>query len=72
MARFAPLYVRPAYGRTYATSAGMLASWYDGKDFKIIAGPYCSIRDLPLLREEYDRVILEQNQPYLHVEVLLG
>ena len=41
-----PLYLKPAYGRTYATAADMVKDWNDGKDFLIYGGgPYCSIRD---------------------------
>lgn len=44
----------PAYGRVYATMDVMLKDWEDGKDFKVRGGgPYCSIRDTPLLLETY-------------------
>lgn len=36
------LYAAPAYGRTYANAADVLHDWNDGKDFKIIHGPYVS------------------------------
>lgn len=35
----------PAYGRDYATTEACQADWISGKDFKILDGPYCSIRD---------------------------
>lgn len=35
----------PAYGRQYLNSAAALQDWKAGKDFKILGGPYCSIRD---------------------------
>jgi hypothetical protein len=41
----------PAYGRTYASAAEMRAGWESGQDFKIKAGPYCSIRDLDKLQQ---------------------
>lgn len=41
-----PLILFPAYGRTYRNTAEMAADWNAGKDFRIIGGPYCSIRDL--------------------------
>lgn len=41
----------PAYGRTYSDPKVMMQDWEDGKDFKIVGGPYCSIRDLNLMRE---------------------
>lgn len=34
-----------AYGRTYNNWMQACADWYEGKDFKIEGGPYCSIRD---------------------------
>ena len=38
------LHVIPAYGRTYATPELAVQDWLDGKDFKILNGPYLSIR----------------------------
>lgn len=46
----------PAYGRSYSTKKAVLADWLAGKDFKIEAGPYTSIRDLDALREEYIQI----------------
>lgn len=43
----------PAYGRTYKTEADMLQGWKDGKDFMVWNGPYCSIRDVELMKKEY-------------------
>lgn len=40
-----------AYGRTYDNWLQANADWYEGKDFKIMDGPYCSIRDIEALRE---------------------
>lgn len=41
------LFVIPAYGRRYDDKAILLADWNDGKDFKILNGPYISIREVP-------------------------
>lgn len=41
-----PVVVVPAYGRKYKTSAEAVEAWKSGKDFKIVNGPYCSVRDL--------------------------
>lgn len=46
------LIVVPAYGRKYYSAAVALQDWKDGKDFRILSGPYCSIRDSALLRRE--------------------
>lgn len=44
-----PVVVVPAYGRKYLTSEAARQDWKAGKDFKIVNGPYCSIRDLERL-----------------------
>jgi len=49
------LELRGAYGRKT-----VMADWHSGKDFKIVCGPYCSIRDLRGMAEEFD--ILEFTQ----------
>mgnify|MGYP000344833981 CR=1 FL=1 len=48
----------PAYGRTYKTEAAVLKDWNSGLDFKIARGPYVSIRDIKILREEYLEVLI--------------
>ena len=40
-----------AYGRSYDNWLQANADWYDGKDFKIENGPYCSIRDVEALKD---------------------
>lgn len=40
-----PLVLTPAYGRKYSTEDSMIEDFNLGKDFKILSGPYCSIRD---------------------------
>lgn len=37
--------VMAAYGRRYASFFEALRDWNAGKDFKIVGGPYISIRD---------------------------
>jgi hypothetical protein len=52
----------PAYGRTYKTTNEMEQDWNDGKDFKIRGGgPYCSIRDIHLMKGEYTLIRLYPN-----------
>lgn len=43
------MYIRPAYGRLYGDEEAVRAAWNEGKDFKIINGPYLSIRDVDKL-----------------------
>lgn len=48
----------PAYGRKYSTQAAALADWKEGKDFKIAGGPYCSIRDLSAMQEQFGTIAM--------------
>ena len=36
---------KPAYGRKYESQADAMKDWENGKDFKLIEGPYFSKRD---------------------------
>ena len=47
-----------AYGRVYTSIDAMLHDWLNGKDFKILNGPYCSIRDIHHMIQIYDAVEL--------------
>lgn len=44
-----PLVIMPAYGRNYKNREEVVEAWKSGKDFKVVGGPYCSIRDLAKL-----------------------
>ena len=51
------LALRGAYGRQYSSADEVRADWNDGKDFKIVGGPYCSIRDIESLKNiGYERI----------------
>lgn len=39
------LILLPAYGRNYQSPEACKADWEAGKDFLIMDGPYCSVRD---------------------------
>ena len=39
----------PAYGAVYKSDAAVILALLQGKDFKTVAGQYCSIRDLVCL-----------------------
>lgn len=47
------LFVLPAYGRRYQTEEALRKDWEEGKDFKIVSGPYLSIRDQDKIKEIY-------------------
>lgn len=49
----------PAYGRQYKTSQEAKADWNAGKDFKIVNGPYLSIRDIDYIKDNYTSVWLD-------------
>jgi hypothetical protein len=55
----------PAYGRTYNTEADAIQSWCDGKDWGHYSGPYCSIRDMDIIKQTgYTRIVLRWNYKY--------
>jgi hypothetical protein len=59
------LYLIPAYGRSYTTSELAMQDWKAGKDFQIVKGPYCSIRDLKQMQKEITNKIYIVNGPGL-------
>lgn len=54
-----------AYGRNYATRNEASRDWVQGKDFKIVAGPYTSIRDTDTLKRMHEHaiIIIAQGEP---------
>lgn len=64
-----PLVLIPAYGRRYDSAAPALVDWYTGMDFKVVNGSYCSVRDLPFMREHMSgRIYLKINDNLIKVE----
>lgn len=64
-----PLILIPAYGRQYQTKELALKDWYTSKDFKVVNGSYCSVRDLPYMREHMSsRIYLKINDNLISVE----
>lgn len=56
---FDTVYVTGAYGRSYESVEAAKADWEAGKDFRIVSGPYISIRDVNLLIDMgFDRVVI--------------
>lgn len=45
-----PVILIGAYGRDYFSENIVLDDWMGGKDFKVVGGPYCSIRDIAALK----------------------
>ena len=51
------LHLIPAYGRRYTSIDEARDAWNLGLDFKIRGGPYCSSRDVELLKKSgYTRI----------------
>lgn len=48
----------PANGRQYFSDDEVLEDWRKGVDFKLQKGPYCSIRDVKLILEKYDKITI--------------
>lgn len=60
-------YLGAAYGRSYNDVASMVKDWETGKDFRIGSdGPYCSIRDVQYMKEQYGitRIVLTHGKLY--------
>lgn len=51
----------PAYGRHYSSHTEMQDDWHLGKDFKIMHGPYTSIRDYWDLADQFGLIMLSLN-----------
>lgn len=64
---FHPMVLAGAYGRNYETKKAALRDWEAGRDFKIVDGPYCSIRDLDQLVEESSGVYIVTKQGHVRV-----
>lgn len=43
---------KAAYGRTYSCQAEAMRDWESGKDFKLVDGPYFSVRDFDSLKRQ--------------------
>lgn len=56
-----------AYGRVYKTKKDALRDWEAGKDFRIVGGPYCSIRDVDLMTEQSSGVYIATQQGHARV-----
>lgn len=54
----------PAYGRYYETPDEMREDWESGKDFCLWpSGPYCSIRDIDLMKRKGYKALIIKNNP---------
>ena len=54
------LILKPAvYSKPYPQNMGEVeAAWNNGQDFKIVGGPYCSIRDIEAIKATDEDVFL--------------
>lgn len=47
-----PMLLIPAYGKVYVSRDDMHSGWLAGDTFRIMGGPYCSVRDWEVLLYE--------------------
>lgn len=59
----------PAYGRMYDDHASMRKDWEAGKDFRVFAGPYCSIRDIERLKQDASSVYITDPRSRVQIKV---
>jgi hypothetical protein len=62
-----PLFLIPAYGRSYRSREAALRDWQAGRDFQILGGPYCSIRDVEAMRQECARLYIQYDMGTVEV-----
>ena len=60
-----------AYGRKYSTLAEAKADWEGGKDFRIVRGPYCSIRDTEMFKSIGHAVVLKAGINFEFSEIVI-
>lgn len=48
----------PAYGRIYDSESAVQNAWNWGQDFRIVDGPYFSIRDLDKIKKDYNGLLI--------------
>ena len=60
-----------AYGRKYKSLDEAKADWEAGKDFRIVRGPYCSIRDTELFKSMGHAVVLKAGINFEFSEIVI-
>lgn len=60
-----------AYGRKYDTLDAAKIDWEAGKDFKILKGPYCSIRDTAAFEAMGHAVVLLAGDKFQLSEIVI-
>ena len=60
-----------AYGRKYKSLDEAKADWEAGKDFRIVRGPYCSIRDTELFKSMGQAVVLKAGINFEFSEIVI-
>jgi hypothetical protein len=59
-----------AYGRFYHDRDSVLNDWDQGRDFRIINGPYCSKRDAEVLKKKFHSVYIRYGVDKKSIKVL--
>lgn len=61
------LLLQGSYGRYYESKKEAIRDWEAGLDFKIINGPYTSVRDLEYLTANYDKILIKTKQGFVDI-----
>jgi hypothetical protein len=62
-----PMFLLPAYGRSYKSREQAVKDWYAGKDFQIYNGPYCSVRDVSMMRNMASSIFIQYDKGTVEV-----
>jgi hypothetical protein len=57
------MYLLPAFGDRYQSEEEARQAWENGRDFRVLKGPYCSNRDESLMVEMYGYIEIIWNYP---------
>lgn len=63
------IHLVPAYGRDYNSVWEAKEAVLSGADFKIVGGPYCSIRDFNNMEVDYGTILLMFNKGSMTTDV---
>jgi len=58
------IHLVPAYGRIYDNAPSAWEAWENGKDFRIAGGPYCSIRDVAAMVDDFEMLLIHYAWPH--------
>jgi hypothetical protein len=66
------LIVIGAYGRVYKDAQSVTKDWFEGKDFLILGGPYCSIKEAESIKaQDISHIQFVEPDTYTTLAVIL-